>query len=110
LKKEDEMTLKINHDQQYKKFYIDIAGRSATLKYERFDGIIDLRVLFVPQNLRGKGIAKKVIEHVVKFAKKNNLKIKTSCSYIANYLIEHPELNEMVLKRQELQNIVLSDN
>ncbi|MFN3402894.1 MAG: GNAT family N-acetyltransferase [Cytophagaceae bacterium] len=95
------MTLKIQHDQLYKKFFVNLAGRECILRYERFDGILDLRTLFVPQNLRGKGIGKKVIEYSIKFARKNNLKIKTTCSFVKNYFDTHPEVSDLVVQRNQ---------
>lgn len=95
------MLTKIKHDQKYKKFFLVIAGKECILKYEKFEGIIDMRTLFVPANMRGKGIAKKVVDHAVKFARKNNLKIKASCSYITNYFEEHPEAKDLLLETKK---------
>ncbi len=102
------MTLKIQHDQLYKKFFINLAGRECILRYERFEGVLDLKTIFVPQNLRGKGIAKKVIEYAAKYAKKNNLRVKTSCEFVKEYLNAHPELIATESNAEKSKDVELS--
>jgi hypothetical protein len=55
--------------------------------------------MFVPQNLRGQGLADKIVEYAIGFAVKNGVKIKTSCSYIAEYVKNHKAFNDVVFQR-----------
>lgn len=52
----------------------------------------------VDESLRGKGVAKKLVETAVKFARKNNLLIKPVCSFTKKVL-ESSEDYEDVLTR-----------
>lgn len=45
---------------------------------------------YVSPVLRGQGIAKELIEQVILHAKKNNLKIKATCSYAVSYFEKNP--------------------
>lgn len=43
----------------------------------------------VYQEYQGKGYASILASYLVDYAKNNNLKIKSSCSYISSYLTKH---------------------
>ncbi|HEY8400560.1 MAG TPA: GNAT family N-acetyltransferase [Cytophagaceae bacterium] len=93
------MKLTIKNDTKTQKFFIDIFGKECALKYEKTAGdtILDLKMMFVPKNLRGQGVASKLVEYAIQYAKKNNLKVRASgCDYIQEYLDTHKEHQEMI--------------
>ena len=91
------MGYSIKHNKQFQKFYITIGGREAFLKYERTgEGVIDFKMLYVPKNLRGVGIAEKVLKKAISFIEKNDFKVKSSCSYVNQYIGTHPKLQGLV--------------
>lgn len=47
--------------------------------------VITITKTFVDDSLRGQGIASKLILDVIDIARKNNYKIKATCSYAAHY-------------------------
>lgn len=47
--------------------------------------VITITKTFVDSSLRGQGIASKLMLDVIDYAKKNNYKIKATCSYAASY-------------------------
>jgi uncharacterized protein len=54
----------------------------------------DMLVLFhteVPEQLSGKGIASKLADYVLNYAKDHNYKIKVYCPFITKYIERHPE-------------------
>lgn len=93
------MKFDIKHDSKSKKFYTIIGGKECNLKYEKINHhILDLRILFVPKNLRGQGIASRVVEYAMHYALKNSLKIKPTCSYVGTFLKKRLEFQELVEK------------
>lgn len=52
----------------------------------------------VADELRGKGIAGKLVEHVVHFARKENKKIIPLCPFAKSYIEKHPELQDVLKK------------
>lgn len=92
------MKLNIKNDTKNQKFFIDIFGKECALKYEIVAGdtILDLKMMFVPKNLRGQGVASRLVEYAIQFAKKNNFKVRGSCDYIQEYLETHKEHHEMI--------------
>jgi hypothetical protein len=97
------MKFTIKHDTKSQKFYTLIGGKECSLKYEKIsDNVYNLKMMFVPKNLRGQGIASRIMEFTLTYAKKNTIKVKASCSYVEKYLDNHREYAEVVYSREEL--------
>ena len=74
----------IIHDKLNKKFYSVIGDKKSLVEYDFTDEskkIIDIYHTFVPQELRGSGIAKELYIELIKYIETNNLKVRPSCSY-----------------------------
>jgi predicted GNAT family acetyltransferase len=105
------MSINVKHNKQFQKFYINIGGREAFLKYEKTgEGTLDFKVLFVPKNLRGMGVAEKVLKRAIGFAEQNNFKIKSNCTYISTFFESHPEVKDIVSQRPDMFTWVLHYN
>ena len=68
-------------------------------KYILKDKILILRHVFVPEPLRGQGIAGKMMEEIMEFITSRNksegLKIQPFCAYARSWLEKHPEFNDV---------------
>jgi uncharacterized protein len=76
--------LSILHDSLNKKFYCVIGDKECTVEYDFVDDdkkVIDIFRTFVPQELRGQGIAKILYEKIIKYIDENHLKVIPTCSY-----------------------------
>lgn len=105
------MSYSVKHNKQFQKFYITIGGREAFLKYEKVgEGTLDFKVLFVPKNLRGMGIAEKVLMRAVVYAENNSYKIRSSCTYISTFFESHPEFKDIISQRPDMFTWVLHYN
>ena len=62
------------------------------LTYEIQDGYLDIQHTVVKPELRGNGIGEALLDFAVKYAEKNNLKIKPTCSYAAKKLSPNGEM------------------
>ena len=51
---------------------------------------LDLQHTFVPESLRGHGIAKELAKYAFEYVVNNDLKMKLSCTYLDKYFKEHP--------------------
>lgn len=101
----------VRHNKEFQKFYIHVGGREAYLKYEHTgEEVLDFKVLFVPKDLRGVGIAEKVLKQAISFAEKHNYKIKSGCAYINGFFQSHPELGELVSKKPDMFTWLLHYN
>lgn len=50
----------------------------------------------VNPNLRGQGLAEKLVLEAVDYARKNKYKILPFCSYVSVYIGRHPEVQDVV--------------
>lgn len=102
------MIFDIKHDGKSQKFFIVINGKECNLKYEKLsDQIYEVKQMFVPKNLRGQGIAGRIVEFSLNFAKKNFIKIRTSCSYIHNFIEKRREFKELLVTTSKEPAVIL---
>ncbi|MFW8052962.1 GNAT family N-acetyltransferase [Vagococcus fluvialis] len=62
------------------------------------NGDLDVNGTFVDPSQRGKGLAEKLVLEVLEKAKKEDVKILPSCSYVAKYFENHPEVSDLLVK------------
>ena len=87
------------HDKDNQRFFSIVEGRESYLQYLKIDSVtLDYYKTYVPNELRGKGIAGKIVEAALNYARENNLKIIPSCSYVDTFIERHPDYGKMVKK------------
>lgn len=91
-------------------FFIRLDKREkAWLTYEVENGIMTLKQTYTPEQYRGQGLAKMLVDKAVEVAKQKNLKIKPVCSYSVYYFIKNPEKRDILtepyrsMREEELQ-------
>ncbi|MBI3324750.1 MAG: N-acetyltransferase [Candidatus Omnitrophica bacterium] len=90
-------TLTVTHNEQARRFCVELQGYEACLMYRRQGRDIDLYHTYVPEVFRGRGIAEKLCKAAFEYAKANQLTVVPSCSYISDaYLKRHPEYEPIV--------------
>lgn len=69
----------------------------AYIKYEvRGDRILVLETYTPPQH-RGKGVARKLMEYILRLAQERNLLIEPVCSYSIYYFIKNPDKRDLLV-------------
>lgn len=85
-------SINVVHDSQKQCFSAQIEGHQAILEYRTVDeSTLDIHHTYVPNELRGKGIAAVLAKKALDYAKAHNYTVIPSCSYIAMYLQRHPQ-------------------
>ena len=51
---------------------------------------------YTPEKYRGIGLAEKIIEKAVSFAKEKELKIRPACIYAVSFFQKHPEYEKLL--------------
>ena len=88
----------ISHDSEAGRFTAELDGHIAYLDYKRRqDGRLDYHSTFVPEALRGRGIASRLVEHAVRHAADRGLKVVPTCPFVASWLERHPDLRRTVV-------------
>jgi uncharacterized protein len=71
-------------------------GEYATLEYRWLRGSMVLMHTLVPVSARRKGVGAELVKYVLDYARAQHLKIIVYCPFVAKYLKEHPEYNDLV--------------
>jgi len=86
--------ISVTHDAKKKVFVIDTPGHDRSfLEYDFTDSngtTVDMFETYVPETLRGQGVAKHLADAAFEWAVKNKIKVKLSCWYLDGYLKRHP--------------------
>jgi predicted GNAT family acetyltransferase len=72
-----------------KQFELTIDGFVAILDCELSKNEMTITHTFVPQELRGKGIAAQLMKMALSYAETNGFVIKPQCSYAVTYMKRH---------------------
>lgn len=78
----------IDHEIDKQCFLITIEKNTAILEYDLDEdrGTIDFKRTYVPEPLRGKGIAEKLVRNGLKWARSKSYKIHATCWYVRKFL------------------------
>ena len=88
--------MQVKHDKEKQKFYVVAEGKESHLEYNKTENVLNFYHTYVPDELRGRGIAAEIVKTGLSFAKENDLKIIPSCSYVAAYIQGHKEYSELI--------------
>jgi uncharacterized protein len=80
------------------RFVIPVQDKESILEYEYYgDSTVVFYHTYVPEEFRGKGYAREIINAAVEWAVRNNLRIIPTCSAVRRFLERHPELQENIV-------------
>lgn len=82
----------VNNEKQMQ-FEVEENGKSAYLQYRYYKKDIAFMHVYVPVELRGKGIAGALAQAAFEFAKKLNKPVMVYCPFVASYIKKHAEYN-----------------
>ena len=80
------------HAPESGRFEIRLGDALAVAEYVRGEGEIVLTRTFVPPELRGRGLAERLVRAALEFARTERLRVVPACSYVSAFLERHPEL------------------
>ncbi len=87
----------IRHDAAANRFVLTNDGGEAVLDYREIDATtLDYFRTFVPTSMRGGGIASRLTEYALLYAREHGLKIIPTCPFIATYIERHPEFAPLI--------------
>lgn len=88
----------VKHDEKGKRFVMEVEGREALLSYSQEGDTLDFYRTFVPEELRGQGLAEKVVKAAFEYAREKGFKVQPSCSYVSGaFLKRHKEYQDLVV-------------
>ncbi len=90
------MEEKIIHEKENERFVFYDDGKEAYVEYTAGEGELNLYHTHTDPELRGKGLAARVVRAALEFAKENNLKIIPGCSYVQAFVSKNDEYKELI--------------
>ncbi len=87
--------MEVEHRPDAKRFVIQIDENTAELRYTRKANVMKFTHTYVPDELRGQGIAGKLAKHGLEHAREKGFTVESSCSYMTAYLEKHPEYQDL---------------
>jgi uncharacterized protein len=88
--------MEIINNANEKRFELNISESVAALYYSLFEGKLYLNHTEVPEALQGQGIAGKLVEGALEYARANNLPIVPMCPYANKYIQRNPQYQSLL--------------
>jgi len=92
------MDVKVQQDEKERKFYADVDGHEAVIEYAKMDDVYNLVHTYVPEELRGKGIADRLVRGTLDEIKRQGARFLPSCAYVQAFVKKHPEYQEGIAR------------
>jgi len=86
----------VRHNSAEKRFEIEVDGHLSVADYERHGEEIHFTHTFVPGELRGRGIAEKLVRAGLGYAREEKLRVVPVCSYVAKFVERHSEFQPLL--------------
>ncbi|MCC5826255.1 GNAT family N-acetyltransferase [Alkalimonas sp.] len=80
------MRYAIEHQPELQRFRIVQQGEEALLEYQLLGDSVDFWRTFVPDALRGQGMAEQLVRHGLAWAEQKQLAVQASCWYVQKFL------------------------
>ena len=92
--------LEVTHNADEHRFETWIDGYLSKLDYIQDGKNFVITHVGVSPELRGQGIAGKIVEVGLEYAKEKSLRVVPMCSYAAAYIRRHPEYTELTRQQE----------
>ena len=91
--------MEIEHDKEKRIFFAEVENKKALLEYNKVDKkTLDYYHTFVPEELRGRGIASRVVEEGMQYAEEKGYKVIPTCPFVKAFVKRNPQF-ENIIKR-----------
>lgn len=89
----------VEHQSEDQTFYLTSHGYEGELAYSRpAAGVVDFQHTYVDENLRGQGAGEALARAGLDWARTEKQRVRTSCPYVAKFVQQHPEYEELLDK------------
>jgi hypothetical protein len=90
------MDYQVKHDKNKERFIIESGGDTAFVSYSVYGDTINFNSTYTPSALRRKGLAKLLVEKAFEYARENNLKVTSGCSYVLTFVQQYEGYKELM--------------
>jgi predicted GNAT family acetyltransferase len=86
----------VRHNPAARRFEAEVGAHLAVAEYALADGRMTFTHTFVPPELRGRGLAEKLVRAGLDLARSEGRRVVPQCSYVATFISRHPEYQDLV--------------
>ena len=90
------MDIVVKHNLQDRRFEVMIGSDLAFLEYKFVPGGLNLIHTYVPKAHEGQGIASQLVKEAIKYADSKDLKFKSTCPYVRDYMMKKCLFSKMM--------------
>ncbi|MGB9758559.1 MAG: GNAT family N-acetyltransferase [Thermoproteota archaeon] len=91
-----EYRVSLEESKEEGQFFIELEGKKAVLDFVKKGNEVYVTHTYTPPEFRGRGIAAKLMEALIDYCKKNNMRIYPICSYAVSFFEKNAELKNML--------------
>jgi predicted GNAT family acetyltransferase len=92
----------VTHDPPRRTFTAHVEGHEAYLRYlPSGDGVLDYASTYVPDGLRGRGIASAIVRQALDYARAEGYRVSPSCWFVRDFLRKHPEYADLSVEDRQ---------
>jgi uncharacterized protein len=84
------------HNAAKQRFELDVDGQTVFTEYRLSAGTMTFFHTLTPPALRGRGLAARVVQAALEFARAQRLKVVPVCWYVSGHIAAHPEFRELL--------------
>lgn len=86
----------VRHNAAAHRFEAVVEGHRSVAEYELVDDTVVFTHTFVPPDLRGRGVAEKLVRTALEWARVEKRHVVPSCSYVARFIERHVEFRSLL--------------
>jgi uncharacterized protein len=89
-------TIDVRHNTAAHRFEAEVDGGLSVADYTLRDGQMIMTHTYTPPELRGRGIAEKLVRAALDYARSEKLRVVPACSYVDIFIQRHAEYQSLV--------------
>ena len=86
----------VRHNAAENRFEAEVDGRFSVADYQLRGTDLIMNHTFVPPELRGRGIAEKLVRVALEHARTERLRVVPACSYVERFMRRHKEFDPLL--------------
>jgi len=86
----------VQHNVALSRFETEVSGHLSIAEYDLRGDQMVMTHTFVPPELRGQGIAEKLVRAALEHARSRHWRVVPACSYVATFIQRHAEFQPLV--------------
>jgi predicted GNAT family acetyltransferase len=87
----------VRHNAAESRFEAEVEGHLSVADYQLRGTEMLMTHTYVPTQLRGKGIAEKLVRAALEHARSERLRVVPACSYVEAFIKRHPEYQPLLM-------------